>query len=100
MVVLHDQIEPYKGPIQFNLQPGEVPVIGIANVLLSEAPTRSTYGWGYSGVSIRVASGLYSHLGGMRGHRDWMISLQEVGCGYLLMLSFGMDSGTTEKGVN
>jgi hypothetical protein len=80
-MVLHDQIEPYKGPIQFNLRPGEVPVIGLANVLLSEEQTRSTYLGGYSGVSIRVASGLYYHFGGMRGHREQSTSLQEVDYG-------------------
>lgn len=99
-MVLHDQIEPYKGPIQFNLQPGEVPVIGIANVLLSEEQTRSTYVGGYSGVSIRVASGLYYHFGGMRGHREQSTSLQEVDYGYLLMTTRAIYFGGTEKGVN
>src|ERR1019366_10392116 len=37
--VLHDQIEPYQGPVRFNLQHGEVAVFGIANVLLTEART-------------------------------------------------------------
>jgi len=99
-MVLHDQIEPYKGPIQFNLQPGEVPVFGIANVLLSEEQTRSTYLGGYSGVSIRIASGLYYHFGGMRGHREQSTSLQEVDYGYLLMTTRAIYFGGTEKGVN
>jgi len=34
--VLNDQIDPYQGPIKFNLQAGETPVFGLANVLLSE----------------------------------------------------------------
>lgn len=66
-MVLNNQIEPFKGPISFNLQAEEIPVFGLANVLLSEEQTGSTYVGGYSGVSIRVASGLYYHFGGMRG---------------------------------
>jgi hypothetical protein len=98
--VLHDQIEPYEGPIRFNVQPGEVPVFGIANVLLSEEQTRSTYVGGYSGVSIRVASGLYYHFGGMRGHKEQSTSLQDVDYGYLLMTTHAIYFGGTEKGVN
>lgn len=98
--VLHDQIEPYEGPICFNLQVGEIPVFGIANVLLSEEQTRSTYVGGYSGVSIRVASGLYYHFGGMRGHREQSASLQEVDYGYFLMTTRAIYFGGTEKGVN
>ena len=62
--VFHDQVEPYQGPISFNLQSGEVPVFGMANVLLSEERSTSSYVGGYSGASIRVAKGFYYHLGG------------------------------------
>jgi hypothetical protein len=98
--VLHDQIEPYEGPIHFNLQAGEIPVFGIANVLLSEEQTRSTYVGGYSGASIRVASGLYYHFGGVRGHREQPTSLQEVDYGYFLITERAIYFGGTEKGVN
>jgi len=67
--VLHDQIDPYHGHVQFNLQHGEIPVFGMANVLLSEERTTSSYVGGYSGASIRIANGVYYHLGGVRGHR-------------------------------
>ena len=99
-MVLHDQIEPYKGPIQFNLQAGEVPVSGIANVLLSEEQTRSSYIGSYGGASIRFASGLYYHFGGVRGHREQSTSLQEVDYGYFLMTTRAVYFGGTEKGVN
>jgi len=98
--VLHDQIEPYQGPVQFNLQAGEVPVFGIANVLLSEEQTTSTYVGSYSGASIRVASGLYYHLGGVRGHRVQSTSLQEADYGDFLMTTRSIYFGGREKGVN
>jgi hypothetical protein len=99
-MVLHDQIEPYNGPIQFNLQPGEVPVSGIANVLLSEEQTRSSYVGNYAGASIRIASGLYYHFGGIRGHREQVTSLQEVDYGCFLVTTRAVYFGGTEKGFN
>jgi hypothetical protein len=87
--VLHDQIEPYQGPVLFNLQHGEVPVFGIANVLLIEERTTSSYVGGYSGASIRIANGVYYHLGGMRGHKEQSASLQEVDYGDFLMTTQG-----------
>jgi hypothetical protein len=98
--VLHDQIDPYQGPVLFNLQHGEVPVFGIANVLLREERTRSSYVGGYSGASIRIANGVYYHLGGMRGHKEQSASLQEVDYGDFLMTTQGIYFGGTEHGVN
>lgn len=83
--VLHDRIRPYEGPIQFNLQTGEVPVWGIANVWLKQLLTTTAYVGGHSGVSIRVASGLWYRLGGLRGHKEESSSLQEVDAGELLV---------------
>jgi hypothetical protein len=98
--VLQDQINPYQGPVHFNLQAGEIPVFGVANVLLSEQRTVSSYVGGYSGASIRVATGLYYHLGGVRGHRVQHTSLQEVDYGHFLMTTRSIYFGGTEKGVN
>ncbi len=98
--VLHDKIDPYQGPLQFNLQPGEVRVFGFANVLLREQRTTSSYTGGYSGASIRVANGLYYHLGGVRGHREQSTSLQEVDYGDFLMTTQAIYFSGTEKGVN
>ncbi len=95
--VLHDQIDPYQGPIRFNLQAGEVPVSGIANVLLSEEHTGSSYVGGYSGASIRVANGVYYHFGGVRGHREQTTSLQDVDYGYFLMTTRAIYFGGTGK---
>ncbi len=98
--VLYDQIEPYVGPIRFNVQSGEVPVFGIANVLVSEEQTVSAYAGGYSGASLRVASGFYYHLGGVRGHRVESTSLQSVDYGDFLMTTHSVYFGGREKGVN
>jgi hypothetical protein len=98
--VLHDQIDPYQGPVRFNLQHGEIPVFGVANVLLTEERTTSSYVGGYSGASIRIANGVYYHLGGARGHREQSSSLQEVDYGDFLMTTEGIYFGGTEHGVN
>jgi hypothetical protein len=98
--VLHDQMDPYQGKINFNLQAGEVPFFGFANVLLSEEQTANSYVGGYSGASIRIASGLYYHLGAVRGHREQSTSLQEVDYGNFLITTRSIYFGGTEKGVN
>jgi hypothetical protein len=98
--VLNDQIAPYEGPIRFNLQAGEVPVSGIANVLLSEEQTGTSHAGSYGGANIRVASGLYYHFGGVRGHREQSTTLQWVDYGYFLMTTHAIYFGGTEKGVN
>jgi hypothetical protein len=98
--VLNDQIDPYVGPIHFNLQAGEVPVFGIANVLLSEERVASSYVGAYSGASIRVARGFYYHLGGMGGHRVQSRSIQEVDYGDFLMTTQAVYFGGREHGLN
>ncbi len=98
--VLNGQIEPYQGPIQFQLQAGEIPVYGIANVLVREERTTKSYVGGYSGVSVRVASGLYYRLGGMRGHAVESTSLQDVDYGVFLITTRAIYFGGTEKGIN
>jgi hypothetical protein len=98
--VLHDQIDPYQGPIQFNVQFGEIPVFGMANVLLSEQKTMNSYVGGYSGASIRIANGVYYHLGGMQGHKVQNTSLQEVDYGGFLMTTRAIYFGGTERGTN
>jgi len=98
--VLHHEIEPYQGPIRFQLQHGEVPVFGIANVLVKEERTTRSYVGGYSGVSLRVARGLYYRLGGMRGHAVESTSLQDVDYGDFLMTTQAIYFGGREKGIN
>jgi len=98
--VLHDRIEPYKGPIRFQLQFREIPVFGIANVLVREERSTRSYIGGHSGMSIRIASGLYYHLGGIRGHAAGPTSLQEVDYGDFLMTTQAIYFGGTERGIN
>jgi hypothetical protein len=98
--VLHNQIDPYQGPIRFQLQPGEIPVFGIANVLVREERTAKSYVGGYSGVSVRVASGLYYRLGGTRCHAVESTTLQDVDYGDFLMTTQAIYFGGTEKRIN
>jgi hypothetical protein len=98
--VLHDQIYPYQEQISFNLQTGEIPVFGLANVLVGEHRTVSSYVGSYAGASARVASGVYYHLGGARGHRVQNTSLQEVDYGDFLITTRAVYFGGTEKGIN
>jgi hypothetical protein len=101
--VLHDRIRPYPGPIVFNLHAGEVPVWGIANVWLKQQVTTTAFVGGYSGVSIRVANGLWYRLGGLRGHKEESTSLQELDCGEILLSNRAIYfSGRAEggRGVN
>lgn len=105
--VLHDRIRPYEisnapppgflrneavpgvigtiNPISFNLQAGEVRVWGLANVWLKQAVTTTAYVGGYSGASVRVASGLWYRFGGLRGHKEESTSLRDLDCGELLI---------------
>src|SRR5713226_1416774 len=83
--VLHDQIQPYQGPVNFNVQAGEVPVWGLPNMFLKQQRTTTSYVGGYSGASMHVASGLYYHFGGVRGHRVESTALEEVDYGSFLM---------------
>ncbi len=72
-------------PTSFNLQAGEVRVWGIANVWLKQAVTTTAYVGGHSGVSVRVASGLWYRFGGLRGHREESTSVRDLDCGELLI---------------
>lgn len=98
--ILHDQINPYQGPIRFNLQASEVPVFGVANVLVSQQRTVSSYLGAYGGTSVRVASGLYYHLGGVRGHRVENTALHEIDYGDFLITTQAVYFGGLEKGIN
>jgi hypothetical protein len=83
--VLHDAIEPYEGPVSFNLATGEIPIFGIANVLLSEDKTSRSYVGGYSGASVRIGNGMYYHFGGMKGQAIESHAVQEVDYGDFLI---------------
>jgi hypothetical protein len=105
--VLHDRIMPFQissepppgflpneavpgvigmmNPTSFNLQAGEVRVWGLANVFLKQAVTTTAYVSGYSGASVRVASGLWYRFGGLRGHREQTTSVRDLDCGELLI---------------
>ncbi|MCU1309871.1 MAG: hypothetical protein JWO20_996 [Candidatus Angelobacter sp.] len=98
--VLHDQMTPYEGPITFNLHRDEIPVFGMANVLLSEERKTSSYEGTYGGATIRIGNGLYYHLGGVQGHRVQSNVVQEVDYGDFLMTTEAVYFGGTEHGIN
>jgi hypothetical protein len=72
-------------PTSFNLQAGEVRVWGLGNVSLKQAVTTTAYVGSHSGVSVRVASGLWYRFGGLRGHKEEFTSLQDVDEGEILI---------------
>jgi hypothetical protein len=98
--VLHNKMQHYQGPITFNLHAGELPVWGMPNLLLKEQMTTVSYVGGYNGASTRVASGLYYHFGGLRGHRVESTSFEEVDFGNFLLTDRAIYFGGTERGVN
>jgi hypothetical protein len=105
--VLHDRLRPFEVPSEpppgslpneatrgmigtfnftsFNLQAGEVRVWGLANVWLKQAVTTTAYVGAHSGASIRIASGLWYHFGGLHGHKEESTSLQELDAGEILI---------------
>jgi hypothetical protein len=98
--VLHNKLQRYQGPVNFNLHAGELAVWGMPNVLLKQQTTTTSYVGGYSGASIRIASGLYYHLGDLRGHRMETTSFQEVDFGNFLLSDRAVYFGGTETGIN
>jgi hypothetical protein len=56
-----------EGTLPFNLQKGEVLVWLFRTVRYYEPRTRTTYVGGYSGVSVRVAKGVYYRIGRFKG---------------------------------
>src|SRR5207253_5814948 len=54
----------------------------------------------HSGLSVRVANGLYYRFGGMRGHAVESTSLHEVDYGDFLMTTRGIYFSGMEKGIN
>jgi len=57
-----------QGQLPFNLQKSEKLVWVFQDVEYYEERKRTTYSGGYSGVSVRVAKGLYYRTGGFRGN--------------------------------
>lgn len=57
-----------EGILPFNFQKGESLVWLFQNVAYYESRTQTTYSGGYSGVSLRIAKGVYYRVGGFRGN--------------------------------
>jgi len=71
------------GMLPFNLQKGEVLVWLFQNVPYYEPRTRTTYSGGYSGVSFRIAKGVYYRVGGFRGNPVTTTETVHIDTGFL-----------------
>jgi hypothetical protein len=69
----------------FNLESGDVPIAFFGSVVYSqETTTRSRVG-GYSGLSVRVVPGVYSHFGGFKGQQVERVAMKEIDYGGMLL---------------
>lgn len=73
----------FEGALPFNFQKGETLVWLFRGVPYYEPRTRTIYSGGYSGVSIRIAKGLYYRTGGFRGNPVVTTKLVNVDTGAL-----------------
>lgn len=71
------------GDVPFNLQKSETLVWAFPGTEYLEERTHREYVGGYSGVSVRVARGLYFRTGGFRGHPVERVSLEPRDTGLL-----------------
>ncbi len=78
-----DWFGPHSDP--FNLMAGEVSLMFFGSVIYSQETISRSYVGGYSGLSIRVAHGLYYHFGGFEGERRDSTALQEIDYGGMLL---------------
>lgn len=77
----------------FNCESGEVPIAFFGSVVYSqETTTRSRVG-GYSGLSVRVAPGVYSHFGGFKGQQVERVAMKEIDYGGMLLTTGAMYFG-------
>lgn len=72
-----------EGTLPFNFQKGESLVWLFQNVAYYEPRTRTTYSGGYSGVSLRIAKGVYYRVGGFRGNPVVTTQTVHVDTGFL-----------------
>lgn len=77
----------------FNLEPGDVPIAFFGSVVYSqETTTRSRVG-SYSGLSVRIAPGVYSHFGGFKGQQVERAAVKEIDYGGMLLTTEAMYFG-------
>jgi hypothetical protein len=77
----------------FNLKAGETPLMFFGSVLYSkETVSRGNQG-GYSGISVRLARGVYYHFGGFKGQRTETSALKEIDYGGMLVTTQNMYFG-------
>jgi len=95
--IVHDVKELYENVMTsqnpFNLESGDVPIAFFGSVVYSqEKTTRSRVG-AYSGLSLRVAPGVYSHFGGFKGQQVEQVAMKEIDYGGMLLTTGAMYFG-------
>jgi hypothetical protein len=77
----------------FNLKPGEVPLFFFGSVVYSMETVRRGNQGEYSGMSVRVARGVYYHFGGFESQRTETAVLKEIDYGGMLLTTQNMYFG-------
>ncbi|WP_231556583.1 MULTISPECIES: hypothetical protein [unclassified Thermotoga] len=85
--VVHGEIEQFEGPVPVILGKSEVPVWVFRSVENYEMRKRKEYAGGYSGLSIRIARGVYYRVGGFKGTPVEKTELTHVDKGTLVLTS-------------
>jgi hypothetical protein len=99
--VQNDAIESDLAPNSgYNLAPNEFSITSLANVTLKALMTSSQRVGSYQGVSVRVASGIWAHVGGSRGHAEETTDLKDLDYGELLITTRACYFSGKEKGTN
>ena len=69
----------------FNLATGEIPLLLLPNVVYLKETVTTSYQGGHAGLSVRVAKGVYYHVGGFNGRRIQTASLKRADQGAMLL---------------
>ena len=68
----------------FNLRPGEIPVLSLANVVYFKETITTSYQGGHAGMSVRIAKGVYYRFGSFKGHAIQTAALKRIDYGGML----------------
>jgi hypothetical protein len=77
-------------PCDVVLQKGEVRLAEFGTVIYSKTVMVSSHTGGYSGISVRIASGLYYRFGGYSGKTVSYPDLQRIDNGFVVATNMGM----------
>ncbi|ABF42394.1 hypothetical protein Acid345_3393 [Candidatus Koribacter versatilis Ellin345] len=95
--VYHDQIDPYRGPVNFNTKDDEVAVFGMANIYLLEERAQRVSNSVYGGLSLPIGHGIYYHMGRGQSQSVSVQVLKEIDYGDILITTKRLYFGGTSK---